>query len=158
IRALDPNLEVMRVVRPYNSTLVEEQLAVADIGDSAMKNLVRARGLLRDLPLTASQILTDLEAGKLTVRFENDHLDQISKNIDSLGLTVFMGLIASGFVIGGLSSLARYDAELWGVPILPTAAFFVASVLFGGALGRTFLAPRVKKVSVAKFLSRRRKR
>ncbi len=158
IRLLDPNLEVMRVVRPYIQSLVEEQLAIADIGDSAMKNLVRARGFLRDLPLTASQILTDLEAGKLTIQFDNQHLDQISRNIDSLGLTVFMGLIASALVIGGLAELSRYDTELWGLPILPTAAFFLASILFGGAIGRSFLAPRIKKVSVAKLLSRRRKR
>lgn len=158
IRHLDPRLEVMQVVRPYIQSLVEEQLAIADIGDSAMKNLVRARGFLRDLPLTASQILTDLEAGKLTIQFENQHLDQISRNIDSLGLTVFMGLIASALVIGGLNELARYDTELWGLPILPTAAFFLASVLFGGAIGRSFLAPRIKKVSIAKLMSRRRKR
>lgn len=157
IRGLDPELEVMTVVRPYVDRLVEEQLALAQIGDGAMKNLVRARGFLRDLPLTASQILTDLEAGKLTIQFENPRLDVIARNIDSLGLTIFMGLIACGLVSGALFYLSRYDAELWGVPILPTAAFFVASMLFGGALGRFFLAPRMRKVSIGRFLRRRRR-
>ncbi|MEO1481042.1 MAG: AarF/UbiB family protein [Myxococcota bacterium] len=157
IRQLDPNLEVLPVARPYINRLVEEQLAIAEIGDSAMKNLVRARSILRDLPLTASQILTDLEAGKLTIQVENRVLDQIARNLDSLGLTVFMGLIAGGLVSGALFYLSRYEVELYGVPILPTAAFFVASVLFGGAIGRIFLAPRVRKFSIAKFIGRRRR-
>ncbi|MEM6532380.1 MAG: AarF/UbiB family protein [Myxococcota bacterium] len=157
IRHLDPGLKVLPVVRPYINKLVEEQLAIAEIGDSAMKNLVRARSILRDLPLTASQILTDLEAGKLTIQFENPELNQIARNLDSLGLTVFMGLIAGGLVSGALFYLSRYEVEFYGVPILPAAAFFVASVLFGGAIGRIFLAPRVRKFSIARFIGRRRR-
>lgn len=158
IRQLDPDLEVMDIVRPYVNKLVEEQLAVQHLGDGAMKNLVRARGILRDLPLTASQILTDLEEGKLTVRIENQRFEQIGRNIEALGMTVFMGLIASALVSGALEYLARYDTELWGLPLLPSAAFFLASVLFGGALGRFLLAPRLKKVSLSRWFNNRRRR
>jgi ubiquinone biosynthesis protein len=157
IRQLDPELEVMHIVRPYVNRLIEEQLAVAQLGDGAMRNLVRARGFLRDLPLTASQILTDLEAGKLTLQVENPRFEQIGRNIDALGITVFMGLIASALVGGALEYMARYDAELWGLPLLPSAAVFLASVLFGGALGRFFLAPHLRKLSITRWLNRRRR-
>ncbi len=158
IRQLDPELDVLDVVKPYVKKLVDEQLALSELGDAAMRNLVRARSLMRDLPLAASQVLMDLEAGKLRLQVDNPKLDTIAKNIDALGVIVFMGLVACGLIVGSLVYLSRYEYRMFGVPVLPTLGLYLASMLFGSALGRYLLTPRLRKLSVGRWLARRRRR
>ncbi|HET6345700.1 MAG TPA: hypothetical protein VFH51_12260, partial [Myxococcota bacterium] len=158
IRQLDPELEVLDQAKPIIRKLIEEQFTLPDFGDSTVKNLLRARDVVRELPITLSQILMDLENGKLQVQVENPQLAAIARNIDALGLVIFMGLVAGGLVTGSLFILARYDFELWGLPIVPTFALYAASVLFGTALGRYFLSPWLRKISLSRWLARRRRR
>ena len=158
IRQLDPELEVLNEAKPIVKRLIEEQFSLPDFGDSTVKNLLRARDIVRELPITMSQILMDLENGKLRIQVENQKLDTIARNIDTLGLVIFMGLVAGGLVTGSLFILARYDFVMWGLPIVATRALYLASVLFGTALGRYLLAPRMRKISVSRWLARRRRR
>ena len=158
IRKLDPDLEMLKTAGPYIHKLIQEQLTVPDIQDNALKNLVRARGFLRDLPTTAAQILMDLENGKLQIQFENPRLETIARNIDALGVTLFMGLIAGGLVVGSFSLLGRYEFLWMGVPVLPAVGLVAAAILLGGALGRYVLAPRIRKISVGRWLQGRRRR
>jgi ubiquinone biosynthesis protein len=157
IRQLDPQLEVLDMVQPLIKKLMEEQFSLPELGGSTVRNLLRARDLARDLPLTASQILMDLQNGKLRVRIDNDRFDTIARNIDALGVVVFMGLVAGGAVTGSLFILARYDWTFHGLPVVPVVALYGASLLFGAALGRFILAPRVHKISVGRWMSRRRR-
>ncbi|MEK7705446.1 MAG: AarF/UbiB family protein [Myxococcota bacterium] len=158
VRSLDPNLEVVAIVKPYLKRLVDERLGFADLGDKTLKSLMRAGGFLRELPITASQILMDLENGKLQIQIDSPKLDNIARSIDALGLLIVMGLVSAGLVTGSFFLLARYDFELWGIPVVPTLGLYLASVLFGAAIGRYLLAPRIRKISVARWLSRRRRR
>ncbi|MBC7793520.1 MAG: AarF/ABC1/UbiB kinase family protein, partial [Clostridia bacterium] len=158
IRSLDPELDVLDVCKPFVKKLVDEQLALSELGDVAMRNLVRARSLVRDLPLSASQVLMDLEAGKLRIQIENSKLDTIARNIDALGVIVFMGLVACGLIVGSLVYLSRYEFRLFGVPVLPTVGLYIASILFGATLGRYLLSPRLRKVSIGRWLARRKRR
>ena len=158
IRQLDPDLEVLSMAKPIIRRLVEEQFTLPELGDSTIKNLLRARDLFRELPLTASQILLDLESGKLRIQIDSQQLNVIARNIDALGLIVFMGLVAGGLVSGALFVLGQYDFKIWGIPLVPTVALYLASILFGAALGRYFLSPRLRKISVSRWLGRRRRR
>jgi hypothetical protein len=44
---------------------------------------------------------------------------------------------------------------MWGIPVFPALGLYLASVLFGGAFGRYLLMPRMRKLSLGKWLSRR---
>jgi ubiquinone biosynthesis protein len=157
IRQLDPELEVLETARPYLRRLVEEQFTMPSLGEGAMKNLVRLRSFLRDLPLSATQILMDLETGKLQIQVSSREIETIARNINALGVATFAGLVASGLVTGSLFILARYELLVHGWPIIPIVGLYLASVLFGVALGWYFLAPRVHKLSLTRALSRRRR-
>ena len=155
IRELDPDLEVLTMAEPFIRRLVNEEFALPDVGDEAVKSLMRARGFMRELPLMTSQILMDLESGKLKIQIGNPQLENIARNIEALGVTLFFGLIACGLVTGAFILLARLDfLGLW----LPIVAIASAATLLGGALGRYFLAPRLRKISLGRWLSRRRRR
>ncbi len=158
IRQLDPDLEVLETAKPFVKRLIEEQFSVPSLQEGTMKNLLRARSVLRELPLTASQILMDLETGKLSFKVENPELAKISKAINVLGVAVFTGLVAGGLVSGSMFILAQYRLELWGWPVVPILSLYVASLLFGGALGYYFLAPRLRRLSLTRLLGRLRPR
>jgi hypothetical protein len=100
----------------------------------------------------------DLEAGRLTVQVENQKLDTIARNIDALGVIVFMGLVAGGLITGSFFVLARYELLVWGLPLLPIIGLYLASTLFGAALGRYLIAPRLRKISLGRALARWRRR
>ncbi len=155
IRHLDPNLEVVKAAGPYINKLIQEQLTVPDLQEGALKNLVRARGVLRDLPLSLSQVLMDLESGKLQIQFENPRLETIARNLDVLGITVFMGLLAAAMVVGSFIFLSRYDFTMWGVPVVPAMGFFGAAILLGGVIGRYLFAPRLRRLSLGRLFGRR---
>ena len=157
IRQLDPRLEVLEMTRPLIKRLLEEQFALPEIGDSTVKNLLRARDVTRELPLTASQILMDLQNGKLQIQVAGESLESLARNIDALGVIIFMGLVAGGAVCGSLFILARYNWLLWGLPVIPMVALYIASTFFGATVGRFFLSSRVRKISVSRWLSRRRR-
>lgn len=158
IRQLDPTLEVLDLAGPIVKKLIDERFSMPDVGDTAIKNIIRARDILRELPIMLSQILMDMEAGKLRVSVDNPKFDTIARNIDSLGQTIFMGLLVSGLVTGSLFILARYDWELWGLPAVPVVALWIASLIVGAGMGRQFLAPRLRKWSIGRWLNKRRRR
>lgn len=158
IRRLDPDLEVLKTIGPYMQRLIEEQFTFPEVGDSAVKSVIRARGLLRELPLMASQILMDLETGKLQIQVDSPKFDSLARSVDALGVTVFMGLTACGLITGSFFLLAQYEYELWGLPVVPIAGLYLASILFGAAFGRYFFAPRFRKFSVGRWLNERRRR
>lgn len=158
IRQLDPDLEVLSVAKPYIMRLVEQRFSLPALSDGLLKRLISTHGMLQELPIMASQILMDLEGGKLRIQVENPKFDTIARNLDALGVSIFMGLVACGLITGSMFILARYEFLVWGMPVLPIAALYLASILFGGALGRYFIAPRVRKVSLGRLVSRLRRR
>lgn len=157
VRQLDPELEILDRAKPMMRQLIEEQFKIPNISAETIRNLMRARDIVRELPITLSQILMDLENGKLRIEVENHQLAVIARNIDTLGLSIFTGLIASGLITGSFFILAKYDVMLWGLPIVPTLGLYAASMLFGAVLGRHFLAPRLRKISLARWLRARRR-
>jgi ubiquinone biosynthesis protein len=154
IRELDPELEVLEVAQPYIRRLLNEQLALPELGDETMRNLLRARSVMSELPLMASQILMDLELGKLQIQVSSRALDAVARNIDALGITVLMGMVAAGLILGSAFLLARYEVQFW----MPLAGFLLASSLLGAAFGRWLLAPRLRKLSLGRLLLGRRRR
>ncbi|MCK5689341.1 AarF/ABC1/UbiB kinase family protein [Myxococcota bacterium] len=157
MRELDPELNVFESTRPHITKLVEESFDISNLGEAAVKGLFRTQGMIRELPLTASQILMDLEMGKLTIRVESPAMDAIAKNIEALGIGIFFSVIAGGLIAGGLFVLRDYRLEVGGLPVVPAIAFFSAALLIGGAVGRYLIAPRFKRLSLARLFSRRRK-
>ena len=153
IRQLDPELKVVEVAQPYVRRLMDSHLSMPNLENSALKSLLRARSFIGELPLSASQILMDLESGKLTLRIDSPQLETVGRSIDALGVTVFMGMVAGGLVTGSFVLLARYNVAPW----VPATAVALAGILFWGAIGRYFLAPRMRKWSIARWLARKRR-
>ncbi|HET6921610.1 MAG TPA: AarF/ABC1/UbiB kinase family protein [Anaeromyxobacteraceae bacterium] len=154
IRRLHPKLDVLEVGLPYAKELLLQRFNPSDVSGTLMKSLLKFQGLAEDLPAQLSQILADLEGGKLRVRVQSEEIDRLAHNVRSLTLTLFLGVLASGLTVGGLGLIAAEMRSAGGLPVLGLAALLLAGALFGGALTVWLLGGRSRKISLRRFLSR----
>jgi hypothetical protein len=74
--------------------------------------------------------------------------------VRSLGLTVFLGLLASSLALGGLFVVARQLAGSQAILLLGFSALLLAGFLFGASLTVYWLGGRIPKLSLRKLIHR----
>ena len=126
----------------------------SDVSGTLMKSLLKLQTLAEDVPAQLQQILFDLESGKFRVNVRSEELSRIAVNVRTLGLTSFLGLVASGLTIGGFVVFARDFAGWRGLPFLGGAALAVAGMLFGLGLALYLLSAPRRKIKLRRFLKR----
>jgi len=154
IRGLYPGLDVMEVGLPYAKEMLFARFQPGDASGALMKSLLKLQGLAEDVPAQLSQILADLEGGKFRVQVRSESLDRIADNVRSLGLTVFLGLLASALALGGLFVVSRQMMASHLVLLLGFTALLFAGFLFGASLTVYWLGGRLPKLSVRKLIRR----
>ncbi len=68
LRALLPETDIVKEVRPYAERLMQQTLDPTRLGQELGSLAMQLRYYLRDLPTQANQMLMDLEAGRLTLQ------------------------------------------------------------------------------------------
>jgi ubiquinone biosynthesis protein len=154
IRGLYPGLDVMEVGLPYAKEMLFSRFQPGDASGALMKSLLKLQGLAEDVPAQLSQVLADLEGGKFRVQVRSESLDRIADNVRSLGLTVFLGLLAGSLALGGLFVVSRQMVASKLVLLLGFSALLFAGFLFGASLTVYWLGGRIPKFSLRKLLGR----
>ncbi len=154
IRGLYPGLDIMEVGLPYAKEMLFSRFQPGDASGALMKSMLKLQGLAEDVPAQLSQILADLEGGKFRVHVRSESIDRIADNVRSLGLTVFLGLLASALALGGLFVVARQMAGSQVVLLLGFSALLFAGFLFGASLTVYWLGGRIPKLSLRKLIHR----
>lgn len=149
IRRLYPSLDVLQVGLPYAKELLLSRFNPSDASGILLRSLLKLQGLAEDVPTQLTQILVDLEAGKFRVNVNSAAIDGIGAQLRTLGVLVFMGLLAAGFTVGGLVVLASGRAAWLGV-----AALAAATLLCGAAASYHLATTRMRKISVRRWFSR----
>jgi ubiquinone biosynthesis protein len=149
IRRLYPRLDILEVGLPYARELMLARFNPGDASGLLMKSLVKLQGLAEDVPQQLTQILADLEGGKLQVKVRSDDADYIARRVAAAGVLLFLGLIASSLMVGGLVIVATS----------PRPGVGLASLLSGVALAIAALTlhlapPRLPKISLRSFIPR----
>ncbi len=164
VRALDPELDLLTFGVPYARELLQgrfDPAALLGMG-TPMKSMLRLSTVLQDVPTQLSQILLDLEGGKFTVQARSPEVQRIEGAIRGMGVTVFLGLIASALVIGAFFSLARIDWLVGGrIPfavIVAAVGLLGAGALFWAALSWSAMQGRFRKIRLSRWLGRGRGR
>ncbi len=154
IRGLYPELDIMEVGLPYAKEMLFSRFQPGDASGALMKSMLKLQGLAEDVPSQLSQILADLEGGKFRVQVRSESIDRIADNVRSLGLTIFLGLLASALALGGLFVVARQMAGSQAVLLLGFSALLLAGFLFGASLTVYWLGGRIPKLSLRKLIHR----
>jgi ubiquinone biosynthesis protein len=154
IRRLYPKLDILEVGLPYAKELLVARLTPGgDASGAMMKSLLKLQTLAEEVPAQLQQILVDIESGKFRVNVRSPELDRIANNVRALGMTLFLGLVASGLTIGGFLVFARDFAGWRGLPFLAGAALAVAGALFGLAFALYLLGAPRRKIKLRRFFS-----
>jgi ubiquinone biosynthesis protein len=154
IRKLYPRLDILELGLPYAKELLLARFNPSDASGTMMKSLLKLQTLAEDVPAQLQQILVDIESGKFRVNVRSIELERIAVNVRALGLSVFLGLVASGLTIGGFVVFARDFAAWRALPFLAGAALAGAGVLFGLGLALYLLGGTRRKIQLRRFLKR----
>jgi ubiquinone biosynthesis protein len=155
IRRLYPKLDILEIGLPYAKELLISRFNPGDASGAMMKSLLKLQGLAEDVPAQLQQILVDVESGKFRVNVHSEELERIATNVRTLGLTLFLGLTAAGFLVGGLVVLARTLSAWRWLPLVGAAALGSAGALFAVALALYVLGAPRRKLRLRRFLKKR---
>jgi ubiquinone biosynthesis protein len=154
IRKIYPELNVLEFAGPYAQKLLRDRLDPGDLQGNLMRMGLRMQNFATEVPLQLSQILLDLETGKLSVSVKSEGIDRISDAIRAVGFTLFLGLTSAASLVGASISFARYEWLFHGVPVLGLASLLLAGGLFGSALSWHVIAGRLRKIRISRWLKR----
>jgi ubiquinone biosynthesis protein len=151
IRRLYPRLDILEVGLPYAKELLLARFNPQDASGILMRSLLRLQGMAEDVPQQLSQILADLEGGKLRVNVRSPDVERLSADLRSVGTLVFFGLVVSALTVGGLVTLGLIPSPVPGLAALGLAALLGTFALL------LHLAPlRLRKISLRRFIPRQR--
>ncbi len=152
IREVYPDMNVMEVAGPYAKRLLRDRLDPNDLQGNVMKVALRLQNFATEVPLQLSQILLDLETGKLSVGVRSEGLESITRVLRSLAVILPLSMLSAAFVVGGFISFARFDREIHGWPLSGLIAVMMAGALAGAGITSYLLGGRLVKIRLSRWL------
>ncbi len=156
LRSLYPEMNILEIALPYAKELLAGRYDPSQLQGGLMRTLLRFQSLATDLPTQLSQILLDLESGKFTVTVRADQFDKLNENLRSVAIIAFLGLCACGFIVGAFISFAQKPWMYGNVPVLGIIGIALAAAFFGAVFTWYLFGGRFRKVSISRWLKKRR--
>jgi len=151
VRTLCPDLDLGTLTGPYVKRLISDRFSLDDLRGGLGRTLLQLSGFLNEVPQQVSQILLDMEGGRLTVNVRDPEVARLKGAVRGLGMDLFWGLVAAGLLAGSLPALLSAGPT-------PGGALWA----LGGALGimviatlRYYLTPALHKLNLRAWLERR---
>ncbi len=151
LRTLDPSLQPSVVAAPYVKKMMTERFSLEDVRGGLGRSLLQLTGLINDVPEQISQILLDLEGGRMTINIRDPEVTKLRHALRGLGMDLLWGLIAAGLLTGSLPSLMTPG------PAPKAAIFCIAGaglIAVAGTLRYVF-SPMVRRMKLRSWLERR---
>jgi ubiquinone biosynthesis protein len=137
IRGLLPGVDIVEEVKPYAHRLVASRLSPERVAVDVARGIVQLQGHFRDFPTQLSQLMMDVEAGRVTIQVRNQGTSELAEAIRMSGLRIALGMFASTVSVGALLFMAAWSPAPFGIPLFGIGGLFLLSLgaaLFG-ALG-----------------------
>ncbi len=142
-RKLLPDCDIVAEVRPLAERLVTQQLAPDHIAAQAAKMLLAARSGVAQLPMQATQLLSDLEAGRVEISTRNPDQDALLTEIRQAGLRISMAMCVLALSTAGAIMLSAAETRILGlkaVPVLGVLTILGSSALWAMLVAHSQLA------------------
>jgi ubiquinone biosynthesis protein len=151
VRRLHPDLNISEVAAPYVKRLLAERYNLDDMRGGLMRSLFQLSSVLSEVPQQISQILMDMEGGRLTVNVRDPESVKIKRVLNGIGMHVVWGLIAAGLLAGSLPSLLASSSPSLGAYLCLGGAGLIAIA----TTVRYFVSPLLRKINLRTWLERR---
>ena len=137
-RKLLPDQDIIAEVRPLAERLVTQQLAPDHMAAQAAKMLLAARSGFSQLPLQATQLLSDIDAGRVQINTRNPDQDALLMEIRQAALRISMAMCVLALSTAGAIMLSAAETRVLGLRIVPMLG--VVTILGSSALWAMLVA------------------
>jgi ubiquinone biosynthesis protein len=151
LRVLDPQLDPSQVAAPYVKRMLAERFSLEDVRGGLGRGLLQLSGFLNEVPQQVSQILLDLEGGRMTINVRDPEVTLLRKSVRSMGIDLFWGLIAAGLVVGSMFGLMAPGET----PLAAVLGLIGAGLIAAIGTLRYYLGPLLGRMRLRPWLERR---
>jgi ubiquinone biosynthesis protein len=147
-RALDPELNVKRVVEGHLQALMRQRVRQAFSPTRLAGDAMELQALMQEAPRKVSTILSLLSENKLQVRMVGLQESRLTENLQKIANRVAAGVIVAALILAS-AMLMRGDVvgpKLFGYPAVAMGMFLIASALGLGIVASVLLSDRRPKV------------
>ena len=130
-RRLIPDADMVKRVQPFARQMLARRMAPERLAADALRMITQAQGGFRELPTQLSQLLLDLERGRLAVVTRDPEAGLTRDEIRMAVLRLSLAAGASAMLVAGSLALIAWSPTPLGVPLVAVFAF---SCLVGAAL------------------------
>lgn len=117
VRALLPGVDIVDEVKPYAEQLMRRRFSPEKLTGEMASVVLQLRSQLRELPTQASQVLMDLDAGRLVIQTADPQADEKMALLESGIRRVVLSLLSIGSLLGGAA--LRMSAPADQRPLIP---------------------------------------
>lgn len=126
---LDPEFNALEVAEPFALELIRRRLHPAAVAGRMARDAGDVLETLGGLPEKLQRTLNRLNRGEVRVRVQLDALERAVHRLERGHNRVAMAVVFAALFVGASVLLAAGAGPvLWGVPVLPAAAFLAAFV------------------------------
>jgi ubiquinone biosynthesis protein len=156
IREFAPELDISKVATPYAERLLLGRVGGDQLQGGLYRAMLQLQGLSQDVPIQASQILSDLAAGNFSVTVKGPPIDKLTSTLLVATTAVSLSILGGSFVIGSFIALSRVEWSILGVPVFGIVGAMLGALIFSWVNAYVFLRPRLKKISLTDMLGKKR--
>ncbi len=154
VRGLYPELDLLQAAKPYATKLFNDKMQMDHLKPELAKRAYEVFGLLQDLPMQLTQLMLDLEKGRVNVVVQSEDIRALQAALRSLAITLFFGMLTAAFVMGGFAALGGATVGPPGT-VVAIGAFALSLVTGGFALAWHIIAIRLRRPKLTDLISKR---
>ncbi|MCB2184080.1 MAG: hypothetical protein KQH63_18805 [Desulfobulbaceae bacterium] len=129
-RELYPELNVVKESEPFIQQLVMEQWQPLSLYKRLKGRIRRITRFSKRMPKALNNIITELEDGRLSIRFVHDNLDEFLDSLENSTNRLTFGIIIGSIIIGSSMIITTgVKPLLFGYPALGVVGYLVSGLL-----------------------------
>jgi ubiquinone biosynthesis protein len=129
VRALDPDLDVIPLIRPFVEQVFAERWEPGKMVENALGGATGVASLLRTVPTHLDQVLHDFQTGNMQVRPITPKLDQLPDRLHDSATRIAVSIFAASMTIGaGLVVPDGWESPLDYFRMALFCSFFVSAI------------------------------
>jgi ubiquinone biosynthesis protein len=126
---INPDFNLTELIEPYAKKEIKERYQPQNLARRTCSSILSWSRLLQKAPTKISHILDNAENGSLNIKFESEEGSRLISEINIASNRLSFSLIVSAIIVASsLITQTNMKPSLWGVPLLGTLGFLVASV------------------------------
>ncbi|MBI4816536.1 MAG: AarF/ABC1/UbiB kinase family protein [Deltaproteobacteria bacterium] len=157
VRQLDPTIDIAHEATPYAERLLFERVGPGRMEGGIYRTLLQLQGMSEDVPIQISQVLADAAAGNFFINVRGTAMDRLANSIVTASAVLSGSIVLAAFIVGTFIALAVVDWAVLGIPLAALVGALGAVTVFFWVGAYAVIWPRVRKISVTRLFSRKRR-